>query len=67
MLMPAFLNLVALIVIVGVVMWLINAYIPMPPAIKTLLNVVVLILLVIYILQFFGLINPILPTLKIFH
>lgn len=67
MLMPALLNLIALIVIVGIVMWLINAYIPMPPPIKTLLNVVVLIVLIVYILQFFGLINPILPELKIFR
>lgn len=63
---PGLLNLIALIVIVGVLMWLINAFIPMPPAIKTLLNVVVLIVLIIYVLQFFGLINTIFPEIRIF-
>lgn len=65
--LPDLLNLIALIVIFGVMMWLINLFIPMPAAIKTLLNVVVLIVLIIYVLQFFGLIKPIFPPLKIFH
>ncbi len=64
---PELLNLLAVIVIFGVVMWLINTFIPMPPAIKSLLNIVVLIILIIYVLQFFGLIKPIFPTLNIFR
>ena len=59
--MPGLLNLIALIVIFGVCLWLINAFIPMPSAIKSLLNILVLIVLIIYILQFFGVINTILP------
>jgi len=58
-------NLIALIIVFGVVLWLINAFIPMPPAIKSLLNVLVLIVLIIYILQFFGIINNILPVVRI--
>ncbi len=65
--MPELLNLIALIVIFGVIMWLINMFIPMPAAIKTLLNVVVLIVLIIYVLQFFGLIQPVFPVFKIFR
>jgi len=65
--MPDLLNLIAVIVVFGVLMWLINAYIPMPGGIKSLLNVVVLIVLIVYVLQFFELIKPILPTIKIFH
>lgn len=42
------------IVIVGVVMWLINSYIPMEPGIKRLLNVVVVVLLIIWLLHLFG-------------
>lgn len=58
-------EVILVIVIVGILMWLINTYIPMPGSIKALLNVVVFILLVIYLLQFFGLIKPIIhfPTL----
>lgn len=64
--MPAdLLNLIALIIVVGVALWLVNAFIPMPPAIKSLLNILILIVLVIYILQFFGIIKTILPMFKI--
>lgn len=59
------LNLIALIIVAGVLLWLVNAFIPMPAAIKSLLNILVLIVLIIYILQFFGIINTILPTFKI--
>lgn len=65
--MPGLLNLIAIIVVFGVLMWLINAFIPMPAGIKSLLNVVVLIVLIIYVLQFFELIRPILPAIKIFR
>ena len=65
--MAALLNLIAIIVIVGVIMWLINAFIPMPAAIKTILNVLVVILLIIFILQTFGLINPIFPEFRLFR
>lgn len=65
--MPELLNLIALIILFGVVMWLINAFIPMPVAIKSLLNIVVLIVLIIYVLQFFKLIQPIFPVLNVFR
>lgn len=59
------LNLIAVIIVFGVGLWLINAFIPMPGAIKSLLNVLVLIVLIIYILQFFGIIKTVLPIFKI--
>ena len=58
-------ELILVIVVVGLVMWLINTYIPMPTAIKSILNVLVFILLVIYILQSFGLIGHIIPFPKL--
>lgn len=63
--MNELLNLIALIIVFGVGLWLINVFIPMPGAIKSLLNVLVLIVLIIYILQFFGVIHNILPTVRI--
>lgn len=63
----ALLNLLVVIIIFGVVLGLINRFIPMPPAIQTLLNLVVLAVLVIYVLQFFNLINPILPSITFFR
>jgi hypothetical protein len=47
-------NVVLVLIIVGVIMWLINSFIPMAGAIKTLLNIVVLILLILWLLQVFG-------------
>ena len=63
--MMALMNLIALIVIFGVVMWLINAFVPMPGAIKSLLNILVVIVLVIFILEFFNLIPPITPLIHV--
>lgn len=65
--MNELLNLIAVIVVFGVALGLINAFIPMPPAIKSLLNILVLIVLIIYVLQFFNLINPLLPMIRIFR
>jgi hypothetical protein len=49
-------------------MWLINTYIPMAGAIKSLLNIVVFVVVLIWVLQTFGLIGPIpgfrMPALK---
>ena len=59
--MHALLNLFANIIVFGLVLWLVNTFIPMPMAIKHLLNVLVLIVLVVYILQFFGIIHTIIP------
>jgi hypothetical protein len=59
------LNLFANIIVFGLVMWLVNAYIPMPGSIKSLLNILVVIVLVIYVLQFFGIINTIIPMFRI--
>lgn len=63
--MSDLMNLIALIIVFGVALWLINAFIPMPSAIKSLLNILVLIVLIIYVLQFFGLIKTILPVIRL--
>jgi hypothetical protein len=59
------LNLIANIVVFGLGVGLINRLIPMPGSIKQLLNLLVLIVLLIYVLQFFGLIQPILPMYRV--
>jgi hypothetical protein len=53
------LNIVVVLVVVGLVLWLINTYIPMAGAIKSLLNIVVFVVVLIWVLQVFGLIGPI--------
>jgi hypothetical protein len=47
-------NLVIVLIVVGVLLWLVNTYIPMDRKIKTILNVVVVIAVVIWLLQAFG-------------
>lgn len=59
--MGGLMNLFAIIVVFGLIMWVVNVYIPMLPPIKSLLNLLVVVVLVIYILQFFGVIHNILP------
>lgn len=43
------------LIVVGVLLWLVNRYIPMASSIKTILNAVVIIFVVIWLLQVFGL------------
>jgi hypothetical protein len=48
-------NVVLVLIVVGVLLWLVNAYIPMDGKIKQILNVVVVIAVVLWILSlFFG-------------
>ncbi len=47
-------ELILVIAVVGVLLWLVNTYLPMAPPIKTILNVVVIIFLVLWLLQTFG-------------
>jgi hypothetical protein len=53
-------NVVVAIVLVGLLLWLINRFIPMQGTIKGILNGVVVIALVIWLLKVFGLLNAIL-------
>lgn len=51
------LTILLVILVVGVLLWLVNTYIPMQPTIKSILNAVVVILLVVWLLSAFGLID----------
>lgn len=50
-------NLVVVLIVVGVLLWLVNTYIPMDGKIKQILNIVVVIAVVIWLLQVFGVIG----------
>ena len=52
-------NLVIVLVVVGVILWVINSYIPMQATIKKILNVVVVIVVIIWLLNAFGVIGNI--------
>ncbi|MBL8659491.1 MAG: hypothetical protein JNM75_07010 [Rhodospirillales bacterium] len=48
-------TIVIILIIVGVLLWLANTYIPMDNKIKTILNIVVVIAVILWLLQAFGL------------
>jgi hypothetical protein len=50
-------NLVVALIVVGVLLWLVNNYIPMAGSIKKILNVVVVIAVVLWLLNAFGIIG----------
>ena len=53
------LTILLVLVVAGVILWLINTYIPMDRKIKSIMNAVVVILIVIWLLQAFGLLDSI--------
>jgi hypothetical protein len=50
-------GIVITLVVVGVLLWLLNNYVPMDGKIKRILNGVVVIVVVIWLLQAFGLLG----------
>jgi hypothetical protein len=48
------LSVLLVLIIVGVILWLINAYIPMDAKIKTILNIVAVIIVIIWLLHILG-------------
>ena len=48
-------HIVIVLIAIGVVLWLINKYIPMAGSIASILNAVVVIAVVIWVLKAFGL------------
>lgn len=52
-------NIVVVLIVVGVLLWLVNNYIPMDGKIKQILNIVVVIVVVLWLLQAIGLLGSI--------
>lgn len=57
------------LVIVGVLLWLVNAYVPMDAKIKKILNIAVTVLVVLWLLSVFGILpnhigNVAVPTVR---
>jgi len=49
------LQIVIVLIVVGVLLWLVNRFIPMQGTIKSILNAVVVICVVLWLLNIFGL------------
>jgi hypothetical protein len=50
-------QIVIVLVVVGVLLWLVNRFIPMAGSIKSILNAVVVICVVVWLLNIFGLMH----------
>jgi hypothetical protein len=49
------LQILGVLVVVGILLWLVNSFIPMQGQIKSILNAVVVIAVVLWLLNIFGL------------
>ena len=52
-------SLVVTLIVVGVLLWLVNTYIPMDANIKKILNIVVVIAVVLWLLRVFGVLGDV--------
>lgn len=52
-------DVVIALIVVGVLLWIVNNYIPMDGKIKNILNIVVVIAVVLWLLSVFGVLGPI--------
>jgi hypothetical protein len=53
------LSVVITLVVIGVLLWLVNSFIPMQGTIKGILNLVVVIVVVLWLLNVFGILHHI--------
>jgi Na+-translocating ferredoxin:NAD+ oxidoreductase RnfA subunit len=51
------LTIVLVLIVAGVVLWLVNNYIPMDGKIRRILNIVVVIVVIVWLIKVFGLLN----------
>jgi len=52
-------HLIIILALIGLALWAANAYIPMQPTVKRILNVVVIIAVVLWLLSVFGILGSI--------
>jgi hypothetical protein len=60
------LHILLTLIVVGVLLWLVNNYIPMQSSIKSILNAVVVIVVVLWLLETFGLFSS-MSTIHLGH
>ena len=58
------LSLLITLIVVGVLLYMVNRYIPMASSIKTILNVVVVVFVCIWLLQSLGIVSG-LPSIRV--
>lgn len=57
-------QLIILLAVFGFLLYLLNTYVPMAPPFKAIINFVVVLILILYLLNVFGIGGPPLPRLR---
>lgn len=57
-------SLVVLLIVVGVILWAVNTYLPIDPTIKKIINIVVIVVVCIWLLSVFHIL-PDLNAIKV--
>lgn len=57
-------TLVVVLIIIGVALYMVETYIPLSPPIKLVIRVIVVLVLVLWLLQAFGIVGPRVPSLR---
>jgi type IV secretory pathway TrbL component len=52
-------NVLFILIVIGVVLWMVNHFIPMDNKIKSILNIIVVIGVVLWLLNAFGVLNSV--------
>lgn len=55
-------SIIVTLVVIGVILWLVQTYIPMAPPIKNVITIVVVLLVCIWLLNVFGVMSYTLPV-----
>lgn len=59
-------HIIVVLIVIGIILWLINRFIPMAGSIKAILNAVVVIVVIIWLLEVFGLLGTV-STIRVGH
>ena len=57
-------GVILVLIVIGVALWLLNTYVPMAAPIKAIINALAVILIIVWLLQIFGLFSAHVPPLK---
>lgn len=54
-------HILVILIVAGVLLWLVNTYVPMAPPVKSIVNILVVLTLCVWLLSVFGILDYTLP------
>lgn len=55
-------HILVILIVAGVLLWLVNTYVPMAPPVKSIVNILVVLTLCVWLLGVFGVLDYTLPA-----